>query len=79
MQVERSFAQRARSFIAAALLAVVGGNASVADSYFDVTDMQVMNDKDVPEVCFTFSGDLPTAREATLEDYVSVSPPFAES
>lgn len=44
--------------------------------YFDVYDMQVRNDRDVPEVCFSFEGDLPSAREATLEDYVSVAPPF---
>lgn len=58
----------ALSFVAAALPARADG--------FDVTDMQVLSDRDQPEVCFTFSGDLPTAREATLEDYISVSPPF---
>ncbi|HKY94531.1 MAG TPA: MG2 domain-containing protein, partial [Kiloniellales bacterium] len=46
---------------------------------FDVYDMQVQNDRDVPEVCFSFDYDLPTAREANLEDYVAIAPPFEAS
>ena len=76
MQVDRSFARRARSWIAATLMGVVGSGAALANGSFDVYDMQVLNDRDVPEVCFAFSGDLPSAREATLEDYVSIAPSF---
>ncbi len=76
MQVERNFAKRARSWLAAVLLGIAGTTAALADSSFDVNDMQVLSDRDVPEVCFAFSTDLPSAREATLEDYVAVAPPF---
>ncbi len=76
MQVDRRFAKRARGWIAGLVMGLVGSTAATADSYFDVNDMQVLSDRDVPEVCFSFSVDLPTAREATLDDYVAVSPPF---
>ncbi len=58
------------------LLLLAAASLARADSYFDVYDMQVQNDRDVPEVCFSFSDSLPSAREATLEDYVAVAPPF---
>lgn len=45
-----------------------------AQTYFDVNYMDVFNDRDVPEVCFEFTGELPKARDATLEDFVSVDP-----
>lgn len=84
MQVERSFAKRARSWIAAAVIAMasgaaLGGSAALADGYFDVDDLQVLNDRDVPEVCFSFSDQLPSVREASLEDYVSIAPAFKAS
>jgi hypothetical protein len=68
-----------RLFLLLFALVLLAGQRSAAANGFDVYDMQVQNDRDVPEVCFFFDYDLPTAREATLEDYVAVAPPFQAS
>ncbi len=41
---------------------------------FDVNNLEVLNDRPVPEVCFDFSEALPEDPEAYLEDYVRVTP-----
>jgi len=77
MQILPSFRRAAARMLALVTLATaVPALPALANGYFDVDDLQVLNDRDVPEVCFSFSMGLPAAREATLEDYVSVSPPF---
>lgn len=45
----------------------------------DVNDLQVLNDRSVPEVCFSFNVPLPEEPEAHLEDYVRVSPEAEEA
>ncbi|MEO1191206.1 MAG: alpha-2-macroglobulin [Pseudomonadota bacterium] len=45
-----------------------------ADEAFDVSQLQVLNDRAVPEVCFSFTKPLSSEPEAFLEDYVLVEP-----
>jgi len=51
----------------------LGAGAAAADG-FDVSDLNVLNDRPQPEVCFTFNIDLPEAGTENLGDYVRVSP-----
>lgn len=60
---------------AAVVAGVVAGSASAAwANGFDVNNLEVLNDRAVPEVCFDFSDPLPEDPDAYLEDYVRVSP-----
>ncbi|GAB5470847.1 MAG: alpha-2-macroglobulin family protein [Rhodospirillales bacterium] len=62
----------ARVALAAALFSAAASGAQ-ADG-FDVDNLQLLNDRAVPEVCFTFNQDLLSDPEAYLEDYVRVAP-----
>lgn len=61
-----------RAALVAGLLA--GSISSAGANGFDVNNLEVLNDRAVPEVCFDFSEALPEDPEAYLEDYVRVTP-----
>ncbi len=67
-----SWKDLARGGILAGLMSV-SWSAAQANG-FDVVDLDVLNDRAVPEVCFHFNEDLPVDPEAYLEDYVRVAP-----
>ncbi len=60
---------------AAVFAGLVAGSASAAwANGFDVNNLEVLNDRSVPEVCFDFTDPLPEDPDAYLEDYVRVTP-----
>ncbi len=62
----------ARVGLLAGLLAL-SATAAAANG-FDVSNLEVLSDREVPEVCFAFDDPLPEDPEAYLEDYVRVTP-----
>ncbi len=60
------------AFVALWLLVPVAVLAS--PETLSVEDLQVVNDREVPEVCFTLSQDLSRARQVHFEDFVRIAP-----
>ncbi len=67
-----SWKDLAKGGLLAGLMSVASGAAHA--NGFDVNDLEVLNDRAVPEVCFYFNETLPDDPEAYLEDYVRVTP-----
>ncbi len=58
----------------AGLMAGLLATTSARANGLDVNNLEVLNDRAVPEVCFDFNDALPEDPEAYLEDYVRVTP-----